>query len=211
MLQVSPDEFWLLRNTSVNTPVGDGTVNNDDYFSLIPSFKEVHVVRLVSGVLICNCGRKHRFGLPCRHLFRIEPKYDDQDIHHRWSVAYSMFAHDSKYGKLTTLYEKLRRNEHNGLVLKTELLEPPKYPYRWEGCQYSVEEFEQIKESDVPYCWNYQVSDYPTKYRLAGTNGSNDDGSISFDCHGDLTQESVATGVAEDFSLQNMEVPLHVV
>ena len=82
VLQVSADEFWVMRNTSVSTP-GDGTVSNDDYFSLIPSFKEVHVVRLVSGVLICNCGRKHRFDLPCRHLFRIEASYDDKDIHHR--------------------------------------------------------------------------------------------------------------------------------
>ena len=200
-----------MRNTSDSTVPGDGTVSNGDFFSLIPSFKEVHVIRLIGGVLICNCGRKRRFGIPCRHLFRIEANYNDQDIHHRWSVAYSMFAHDSNYGRLTMLYEKLRQEEHNGLVLKTELPDCSAYPYLFDGSQYSVDDFQTVKESEVPLCWNIKCSDYPTKYQLIGASACHDDASVSFDCHGDLTQESVVPGVADDFSIQNLEVPLNVV
>lgn len=206
VLQLSNNEWCLLRKNGTTPSIADGSVRSDDLFSKIPVFKRIHTIRLMDGVAICSCGYKQRMGIPCRHLFRIEPQYCDRDIHHRWSLAYAAFAYDSNYTKLTSLFEDLQKNEHNGVSLKGDLSRS-RFPYLWDDSECTVEEILKMNGEQAPRCFNWDVNEYPTKYRVMFADEEDDTFfSIPCDNYGDLTQESVCTGIAEDFSLHGMEV-----
>ena len=65
----------------------------------IPRFRNVWKVQKDSnGVFVCQCGFKHRYGFPCRHLFSIEPCYDLDDIDVRWHNDFGYFAYHPQAG-----------------------------------------------------------------------------------------------------------------
>ena len=67
----------------------------------ISYFHSVLLVVNNDGYLQCSCGYMHRHGIPCRHLFAIEPEYDTSDIDVRWHLAYGYYAHSDGFSSLT--------------------------------------------------------------------------------------------------------------
>jgi hypothetical protein len=91
-----------------------------EYFHLIlPQFKMVHVITLEGSILVCSCGYKHRYGIPCRHLFSLEPKYDINDIYCCWQGSYALFAFHPSCQSTTKDFLMKSKIEHIVLSLKT--------------------------------------------------------------------------------------------
>ena len=153
VLEMSPEEWRVTRetgncvNSSILTP---------------PRIRTAWKVCLRHGILVCDCGYRHRVGIPCRHLFCIEQKYEVSDIASRWQIAYAYWGHNPKMRDLTRLYEEMEAKDHNGLRLKS--WQPPireECPYLWEGSKICKAVFDRMINGARPLCWNYNKSSYP--------------------------------------------------
>jgi hypothetical protein len=198
-LQVSPTQWFVVRTE----------VKGRDQFPHLrmegvppsfkgpPTFKEAHLVVLSKeNILTCSCGLKHRYGIPCRHLFFLEPEYHLADIDYRYQVTYSYYAYHPDHGDITKAYKARHNKEHNGVLRKTLVVQDD-LPYLSHACPFSIQEILQLHESTVPICWNYCKDEYPESFTCASNNNA---------ALGDLTQESVinaydSDGVAVDDSL----------
>ena len=86
------------------------------YFS--PNFKgsaqfcSGHKITLNQGILSCSCCFKKIYGIPCRHLFCIEPNYNTEDIHCRWQKAYSIYCYAEAFQDVTKVYKRLMLLQH---------------------------------------------------------------------------------------------------
>ena len=136
------------------------------------------------GILVCECGHKHRNGIPCRHLFALESNCDLDDLACRWQLGYAYFAYHPEHMELTEIFRKRELVDHQGLRLKSW---SPKtvgeLPMLWEGSQHSVEEILQVANSPVPLAWNCALEACPPQHCLEA-NSEDDEGCM-------LSQESV--------------------
>jgi len=127
--------------------------------------------------LLCSCGYQNRYGIPCRHVFGLEPTCCLADISCRWQLRYALYAHSDK--KMTEIFKKIKASEYKGLLVKNgDLLQRghDKWPCRilmpWEESgetDTSIEDtnFKRVMDihhSSVPVCWNYPTSEYPPRY-----------------------------------------------
>lgn len=166
-----------------------------------PQFLEAHTVDVVSTgspekrtrTLVCSCGFKHRYGVVCRHLLAIEPKYDLWDIHCRWQTAYALCAYEKGKEDITNSYIDVIKSGYNdGITVKSqEIME------LMDGChdlsfprkivtgtgedddddndsQWNVRDMLAVYNSSVPMCWNYSRSDYPPNYGTSRTGNQTD-------------------------------------
>jgi hypothetical protein len=145
-------------------------------------FKEVHVITLSDkDILTCSCGLGTRYGIPCRHLFVLEPRYDLADIDYRYQVTFSYYGYHPDHKDVTQAFRQRHGREHNGIRRKTLPIQD-ELPFLSHPAPYTIEYILQLHESKVPVCWNYTKEEYPAAYRTQGnvTSGL-----------GDFTQESV--------------------
>ena len=132
-----------------------------------PSFMMAHEVKLVDGVLVCDCGLPNRYGCPCRHLFSLEPEYDLVDIAPRWHTAFAYYAYQPGYENLTKLYDEKRSTMTFGIIPKMFDVTPSSeaYPIALPGCFHKVDHVLKVYKSPVPLCYNYNVDEYPAAFR----------------------------------------------
>jgi hypothetical protein len=88
-------------------------------FPLDTSIQDGSRHSLMGSILVCSCGYKPRYGIPCRHLFSLEPKYDFNDIYCRWQGSYTLFAFHPSCQSTTKDFLRKSKIEHIGLSLKT--------------------------------------------------------------------------------------------
>ena len=93
MVCTSPTTLLLSRKSVVPRIYRDCPPN----FKGPPQFRSVHKISLENGILSCSCCFKKRFGIPCRHLFSVEPNYNTEDIHCRWQKAYSIYCYSEGF------------------------------------------------------------------------------------------------------------------
>ena len=147
-----------------------------------PKFKEAHMIVLSDrNILTCSCGMKHRYGIPCRHLFTVEPEYDLGDIDYRYQVTYAYYAYHPDHGDVTKAYKARHLKEHNGMQRKTLAIQED-LPYLSNVTPYTADEILNLYSSDIPKCWNYKPKEYPESYFVSPENPHGP--------MGDLTQES---------------------
>jgi hypothetical protein len=146
-----------------------------------PRFKEVHIVELSpNNILTCSCGLKQRYGIPCRHLFFLEPEYNLCDIDHRYQITYSYYAFHPDHRDITRAYKIRHDKEHNGIQRKSLEIQET-VPYLSHSSPYTTQYILDLHQSEVPICWNYAKGEYPNSFRF-DTNANME--------LGDLTQES---------------------
>jgi hypothetical protein len=144
-----------------------------------PMFKEVHVVTLSNeDILTCSCGLGFRYGIPCRHLFVLEPKYDLADIDYRYQVSFSYYGYHPEHQDVTQAFKRRHTREHNGIRRKTLAIQD-ELPFLSHPAPYTIEYILQLQQSKKPVCWNYTEDEYPPSFNSVGAG------------HGDFTQESV--------------------
>ena len=154
------------------------------------------------GWLRCKCGYSHRYGIPCRHLLAVEPKYDLLDIDSRWLRWYGYFAyHPGRPNDGNDCF-----HESTGIRHKTDLAIEGPFPFPLPGCQLSANQFLAVSDSSHLHCWNYNVADYPQKHRgLAVESGSPElSGSPEPSCQM-FTQESTAPDMTEGNTIPQQE------
>ena len=195
VIQISATTWYVLHNEDLEY-LADGRIHKS-LFHLLPVFKRVYVVTLLDGILLCDCDWGFRFGIPCRHLFSVEPCYDKRDVDCRWHVAYAYYAYAPGHEELTKLYEKRAKTEHCGIILKS-FTPSASFPSKHDGCKHEVDDFVEILESPVPLLWNYLVDSYPQKYqqRVSCVSSDSEDSGFGMDSCG-LTQESVPVGMVD--------------
>ena len=166
-----------------------------------PMFKEAHVVELSdANILTCSCGHGHQYGIPCRHLFALEPEYDIMDIDYRYQVSFSYYGFHPDHREVTQAFIRRQSKEHNGIRKKTlEIVDT--VPFLSEPRPYTIQQILGLFESPIPICWNYSKHEYPETYV---------DGLDQTVAQGDFTQESVANIYDNDgalFDLDNINGP----
>jgi hypothetical protein len=166
-----------------------------------PIFKEAHLV-VLSGddILTCSCGLKHRYGIPCRHLFSLEPEYDLSDIDFRYQVAYSYYAYHPDHRDVTRAYKARQSCEHNGIGRKSLKVETV-VPHLITPSPLTVQQIVDIYKSKYPLCWNYLPREYSDSYRPPSQG-------MVRDLTGDFTQESTRCTYDSDGALAS-ETSLH--
>jgi hypothetical protein len=158
---------------------GDALPNS---FKGPPKFKEAHMIVLSKqNILTCSCGLKHRYGIPCRHLFSVEPEYDLGDIDYRYQVTYAYYAYHPNHGGVTRAYKARHLKEHNGIRRKTLAIQED-LPYLSNVTPYTADEILNLYSAEIPKCWNYKPHEYPESFSEPQ---NNHEGPM-----GDLTQES---------------------
>ena len=185
-LQVSPIHWYVVR-TNVKTIETFPHLQDDalpSSFKGPPKFKEAHMIVLSKrNILTCSCGHKHRYGIPCRHLFSVEPEYDLGDIDYRYQVTYSYYAYHPNHGDVTKAFKARHAKEHNGIQRKTLVIQED-LPYLSNVTPYTADEILNLYSSNVPECWNYKPREYPESFAEIQDNHQGP--------MGDLTQESTA-------------------
>jgi hypothetical protein len=132
-----------------------------------------------NNILSCSCGLKDRYGIPCRHLFCIEPEYDIGDIDFRYQIAYAYYAYHPNHAGITKCYKTRALCEHAGIRQKNRIIRD-NLPFLSTSKHCTLGDMQHIKGANIPICWNYQHTEYPPCY-VEGDSGA-----------GDFTQEYVA-------------------
>ena len=115
---------------------------------------------------------KDRYGIPCRHLFAVEPMYTLLDIHCRWQVKYAHHFHTEGSGNITKAYKAQIILEHNGIEKKDDNIifiqqQSSKYSKIYQCDNMDVlNRIMQIYEGEIPTCWNYRFEEYPINYQI---------------------------------------------
>ena len=131
----------------------------------IPRFWNVWKVQKDSnGVFVCQCGYKHRYGIPCRHLFSIEPCYDLYDIDVRWHTDFGHFAYHPQAGleKQLTTTAGLEEKNFGIRCKKADVPTSRQFPYVVSGKGVRIPQFLQFLNSPHVLCTNYKVEEYPS-------------------------------------------------
>ena len=85
-----------------------------------PMLREAHLVVLShKNILTCSCGLKHHYGIPCHHLFSLEPEYNLSAINFCYQGAYLYYAYPPDYREMTrALKLQCSIREHTGIFRK---------------------------------------------------------------------------------------------
>ena len=187
-VQVSPTS-WLVVRTEVKTMKNFPHLRPEgvpESFKGPPQFKETHTVNLLlNDVLVCSCGLKDRYGIPCRHLFALEPEYDIGNIHYRYQTAYAYFGYHPDHRLITKAFKERHLLEHGGIRRKN-LVMHRNLPYLGTPSTLCLQDILAVRDNNVPVCWNYLRNEYPNIYQ--------DDTCAQ----GDLTQETMIQAVDND-------------
>lgn len=155
--------------------------------------------------MVCSCGYKHRYGIPCRHLFSLEPEYDINDIDSRWQIVYALMAFTPGRDSLTAKFLSRETVEHSGLRRKSLTPWSGQFPYLLPLSKRTTEEILTVSNSRYPVCWNYQLKDYPAKYQETVDDDFSDSNEVWVDDdpeNQDFTQESIGVGAAASMATQ---------
>jgi hypothetical protein len=112
ILQIDERKWLVLRNGSNEIPGERATF-------VPPAFKVANIISLEQSILVCSCGYKHRYGIPCRHLFAIESEYDLANFSCRWQVAYFYYAFHTDHMELTKTFQERELLDQQGIRMKT--------------------------------------------------------------------------------------------
>ena len=172
----SPTTLLISRKSVIPHIYGNCPPN----FKGPPQFCSVHKISLKDGILTCSCGFKNRFGIPCRHLFCIEPNYNTEDIHCRWQKAYSIYCYSEGCRDVTQVYKKIIAFQHWGISVKEGNKNFISFPRGLINCSVFptvissvddsndsdvLDETMHIYNSPIPVCWNYSFHEYPPEYQ----------------------------------------------
>lgn len=115
---------------------------------------------------------KDRYGIPCRHLFAVEPMYTLLDIHCRWQVKYAHHFYTEGSGNITKAYKARIILEHNGIqqkekntILNQQRTSKFSKIYKCDNMDV-LNRIMQIYEGEIPTCWNYRFEEYPINYQV---------------------------------------------
>ena len=115
------DNYYVVTQPCGTILVARKSVNSYIYpycpssFKGPPQFRYIHTISTINGIFACDCCMKDRYGIPCRHLFAVEPMYTLLDIHCRWQVKYAHHFHTEGSGNITKAYKERIILEHNGI------------------------------------------------------------------------------------------------
>jgi hypothetical protein len=85
-----------------------------------PQFKEAHCVNLTDNdILVRSCGLKDRYGIPCQHLFALEPVYAILDIDYHYQIAFAYFGYHPDHQPITQTLKEPHLLEPLGVRKRT--------------------------------------------------------------------------------------------
>jgi hypothetical protein len=113
--------FLVLRN-GYQQYSNDHNQNNEFKKYMIPKFARIRVVKIVKYndefYLVCSCGYFDRFGLGCRHVYKIRglpPMPEDSSV--RYRIDYLRYFNKPGFEDLTTRFDECLQKEPLGIPL----------------------------------------------------------------------------------------------
>jgi hypothetical protein len=119
--RINEDTFLVLRN-GYQQYSNDHNKKEEFKKYMIPKFARVRVVKIVKfndiHYLVCSCGYFDRFGLGCRHVYKIRdlpPKQEDASV--RYRIDYLRYFNKPGFEELTTCFDACLKKEPPGIPL----------------------------------------------------------------------------------------------
>jgi hypothetical protein len=98
-----------------------------------------HIISFEQNILVCSCGYKHCYGIPCRHLFAIESEYNLANFSCHWQVAYCYYAFHPDHMELTKTFQERELCNQQGIQMKTVQQAPSSFPFLLQGSVHSAD------------------------------------------------------------------------